>query len=151
MAHFLLPTSLELKNSGMRQIGPGTFRSRTYYTNKVVFNSNWVSNMCMLMKIFSLFHQRADNEALTRLLQTSLFLDASPILVKSIFFSFRSSWHCPSTTSSVSLCWWKWCVLNWNRSWTITRNSFCTYIDENDASLIEIEAGAHTLIKIICF
>src|SRR6218665_2967464 len=40
---------------------------------------------------FSLFHQRADDEALTRLLQTSLFLVASPILVKSMFFSFRSS------------------------------------------------------------
>src|SRR6218665_4037641 len=33
---------------------------------------------------FSLFHQRADDEALTRFLQTSLFLVASPILVKSI-------------------------------------------------------------------
>src|SRR6218665_2203673 len=40
---------------------------------------------------FSLFHQRADDEALTRLLQTSLFLVASPILVKSMFLSFRSS------------------------------------------------------------
>src|SRR6218665_321889 len=38
---------------------------------------------------FSLFHQRADDEALTRLLQTSLFLVASPILVKSIFFLFQ--------------------------------------------------------------
>src|SRR6218665_3129118 len=45
---------------------------------------------------FSLFHQRADDEALTRFLQTSLFLVASPILVKSMFLSFRSS--------SVSLC-----------------------------------------------
>src|SRR6218665_3224370 len=35
---------------------------------------------------FSLFHQRADDEALTRFLQTSLFLVASPILVKSMFF-----------------------------------------------------------------
>src|SRR6218665_1642813 len=40
---------------------------------------------------FSLFHQRADDEALTRFLQTSLFLVASPILVKSMFLSFRSS------------------------------------------------------------
>src|SRR6218665_991815 len=40
---------------------------------------------------FSLFHQRADDEALTRFLQTSLFLVASPILVKSMFHSFRSS------------------------------------------------------------
>src|SRR6218665_2462149 len=40
---------------------------------------------------FSLFHQRADDETLTRFLQTSLFLVASPILVKSMFFSFRSS------------------------------------------------------------
>src|SRR6218665_1742093 len=40
---------------------------------------------------FSLFHQRADDEALTRFLQTSLLLVASPILVKSMFFSFRSS------------------------------------------------------------
>src|SRR6218665_233871 len=40
---------------------------------------------------FSLFHQRAHDEALTRLLQTSLFLVASPILVKSMFFSFKSS------------------------------------------------------------
>src|SRR6218665_218238 len=40
---------------------------------------------------FSLFHQGADNEALTRLLHISLFLVASPILVKTIFFSFRSS------------------------------------------------------------
>src|SRR6218665_470420 len=35
--------------------------------------------------------QRADDEALTRFLQTSLFLVASPILVKSMFLSFRSS------------------------------------------------------------
>src|SRR6218665_1508094 len=41
--------------------------------------------------LFSLFHQRADDEALTRFLQTSLFLVASPILVKSMFLSFRSS------------------------------------------------------------
>src|SRR6218665_2921758 len=40
---------------------------------------------------FSLFHQRADNEALTRFLQTFLFLVPSPILVKSMFLSFRSS------------------------------------------------------------
>src|SRR6218665_4152308 len=40
---------------------------------------------------FSLFHQRADYEALTRFLQTSLFLVASPILFKSMFFFFRSS------------------------------------------------------------
>src|SRR6218665_2259078 len=40
---------------------------------------------------FSLFHQRADYEALTRFLQTSLLLVASPILVKSMSFSFRSS------------------------------------------------------------
>src|SRR6218665_1116796 len=40
---------------------------------------------------FSLFHQRADDEALTRFLQTFLFLVASPILVKSMFLSFRSS------------------------------------------------------------
>src|SRR6218665_1594289 len=40
---------------------------------------------------FSLFHQRADDEALTRLLQTSLFLVALSILVKSMFFSFTSS------------------------------------------------------------
>ena len=33
----------------------------------------------------SLFHQRAYDEALTRFLQTSLFLVASPILVKSMF------------------------------------------------------------------
>src|SRR6218665_537247 len=33
---------------------------------------------------FSLFHQRADDEALTRFLQTSLFLVASPVLVKSM-------------------------------------------------------------------
>src|SRR6218665_884231 len=50
---------------------------------------------------FSLFHQRADDEALTRLLQTPLFLVASPILVKSIFLSFRS----PMTFSiQVFLC-----------------------------------------------
>src|SRR6218665_2880245 len=40
---------------------------------------------------FSLFHQHADDEALTRFLQTSLFLVASPILVKSMLLSFRSS------------------------------------------------------------
>ena len=40
---------------------------------------------------FSLFHQRADDEVLTRLLQTSLFLVASPILVESMFFSCMSS------------------------------------------------------------
>src|SRR6218665_1444229 len=39
----------------------------------------------------SLLHQRTDDEALVRLLQTTLFLVASPILVKSMFFSFRSS------------------------------------------------------------
>src|SRR6218665_1178619 len=39
----------------------------------------------------SLFHQRADDDALTRFLQTSQFLVASPILVKSMFLSFRSS------------------------------------------------------------
>src|SRR6218665_3367349 len=32
-----------------------------------------------------------DDEALTRILQTSLFLVASPILVKSMFLSFRCS------------------------------------------------------------
>src|SRR6218665_2132407 len=60
---------------------------------------------------FSLFHQRADDEALTRFLQTSLFLVASPILVKSMFFSFRSSltlsiqvFLCLPLSSSVSLC-----------------------------------------------
>src|SRR6218665_57433 len=49
--------------------------------------------VCMYIVVFffSLFHQRADDEALTRFLQTSLFLVASPILVKSMFFSFRSS------------------------------------------------------------
>src|SRR6218665_1520710 len=41
--------------------------------------------------LFSLLHQRADDEAFTRLLQTSLFLVASPFLVKSMFFSFSSS------------------------------------------------------------
>ena len=45
----------------------------------------------MISFFFSQFHQRADDEALTRLLKTSLFLVASPILVKSICFSFRSS------------------------------------------------------------
>jgi len=40
---------------------------------------------------FSLFHQRADDEGLTRFLQTSLLLFAAPILVKSMFLSFRSS------------------------------------------------------------
>src|SRR6218665_1534973 len=44
---------------------------------------------------FSLFHQRADDEALTRFLQTSLSLVASPILVKSMFLSFRSSLTLP--------------------------------------------------------
>ena len=39
----------------------------------------------------SSINQPADDEALTRFLQTSLFLVASPILVKSMFFSFRSS------------------------------------------------------------
>src|SRR6218665_3901017 len=39
----------------------------------------------------SLLHQRTDDEALVRLLQTTLFLVASPILVQSMFFSFRSS------------------------------------------------------------
>src|SRR6218665_1950168 len=47
--------------------------------------------LCRIKNIFSLFHQRADDEALTRFLQTSVFLVASPILVKSMFFSFRSS------------------------------------------------------------
>src|SRR6218665_1390901 len=50
---------------------------------------------------FSLFHQRADDEALTRFLQTSLFLVASPILVKSMFLSFRSS---PTLSIQVFLC-----------------------------------------------
>src|SRR6218665_566989 len=40
---------------------------------------------------FSLFHNRADDEALISILQSSLFLVASPMLVKSMFFSFRSS------------------------------------------------------------
>src|SRR6218665_1190797 len=40
---------------------------------------------------FSLFHQRADDEARSRFLQTFLFLVAPPILVKSMFLSFRSS------------------------------------------------------------
>src|SRR6218665_1901098 len=44
---------------------------------------------CGRIFFFSLFHQCADNEALTRLLQTSLFLVASLILVKSMFFSFQ--------------------------------------------------------------
>ena len=39
----------------------------------------------------SLLHKRADDEVLTRLLHISLFLFASPILAKSMFFSFRSS------------------------------------------------------------
>src|SRR6218665_2716454 len=47
--------------------------------------------MFLLLFFFSLFHQRADDEALTRCLQTSLFLVASPILFKSMFLSFRSS------------------------------------------------------------
>src|SRR6218665_3062179 len=41
-------------------------------------------------------HQRADDEALTRLLQTFLFLVASPILVKSMFSPSGSPSHCPS-------------------------------------------------------
>src|SRR6218665_2985920 len=45
----------------------------------------------MTIFFFSLFHQRADDEALTRFLRTSLLLVASPILVKSMFFSFGSS------------------------------------------------------------
>src|SRR6218665_2033726 len=45
---------------------------------------------------FSFFQQRADGEALiTRLLPTSLILVASPILVKSTFFTFRSSLTLP--------------------------------------------------------
>src|SRR6218665_1349393 len=48
-------------------------------------------NLYLYFFFFSLFHQRADDEALTRFLQTSLFLIASPILVKSMFLSFRSS------------------------------------------------------------
>jgi len=32
-------------------------------------------------------------------------------------------------------------MFNRNRSWITTRNSFCKYIDKNDASLIEKEAG----------
>src|SRR6218665_3373605 len=47
--------------------------------------------LCVYCLRHSLFHQRADDEALTRLLQTSLFLVASPILAKSMFFMFRSS------------------------------------------------------------
>src|SRR6218665_973585 len=47
--------------------------------------------LCVYCLRHSLFHQRADDEALTRFLQTSLFLFASPILAKSMFFSFRSS------------------------------------------------------------
>src|SRR6218665_3546087 len=39
----------------------------------------------------SFLHQRADYEALTRLLQNSVFLVASTILVKSMFSSFKSS------------------------------------------------------------
>jgi len=40
---------------------------------------------CLIMTFFfSIFRQHADDEALTRLLQTSLFLVASPILVKSM-------------------------------------------------------------------
>src|SRR6218665_2249456 len=50
---------------------------------------------------FSLLHQRADDEALTRLLQTSLFLVVSPILVKSMFFSFR---FCLSLPIQIFLC-----------------------------------------------
>src|SRR6218665_1964802 len=46
--------------------------------------------LILILFFFSLLHQRADDEALTRLLQTSLFLVASPILVKSMFFLFRS-------------------------------------------------------------
>src|SRR6218665_746668 len=64
---------------------------------------------CADIFFFSLFHQRADDEALTRFLQTSLFLVASPILVKSMFLSFRSSLTlsmqvflcCPYRSSSV--------------------------------------------------
>jgi len=48
-------------------------------------------SMNVIWFFFSLFHQHADNEALTRLLQTTMFLVASPILVKLMFFSFRSS------------------------------------------------------------
>src|SRR6218665_1014681 len=49
-------------------------------------------DLCLIgFFFFSLFHQRAEDEALTRFLQTSLFLVASPILVKSMFLSFRSS------------------------------------------------------------
>src|SRR6218665_618458 len=48
---------------------------------------------------FSLFHQRADDEALTSFLQTSLFLVASPIPVTSMFLSFRSS-----LTLSIQVC-----------------------------------------------
>ena len=41
--------------------------------------------------------------ALTRLLQTTLFLVASPILVKSMFFSDRSSPTCPSRSFFISV------------------------------------------------
>src|SRR6218665_2710971 len=47
------------------------------------------------INFFSLFHQRADDEALTRLRQIFLFLVASPILVKSLFFSVSSSLTLP--------------------------------------------------------
>jgi len=54
-------------------------------------NHRWRGTLSLNNFLFSFFHQQADDEALTRLLQISLFLVASPILVKSMFFFFRSS------------------------------------------------------------
>src|SRR6218665_2551391 len=76
---------------------------------KMLLNRKPVQNLQHGLKVtnqhsiffFPLIHQRADDEALTKLLQTSLFLVVSPILVKSIFFSFRSSL---TLSIQISLC-----------------------------------------------
>src|SRR6218665_478444 len=60
-------------------------------TIDIIFIDTCIDTAISSSFFFSLFHQRADDDALTRFLQTSLFLVASPILVKSMFLSFRSS------------------------------------------------------------
>ena len=59
---------------------------------------------CWSFFFFTLLHQQADDEAPTRLRQTSMFLVASPILVKSMCFSFRSIQACVFDDEQTKLC-----------------------------------------------
>src|SRR6218665_2521432 len=80
-----------MKFTWSRSQGTSEKRGRGIWSNADTCGQEEEEVVKNLVFFFSLFHQRADDEALTRFLQTSLFLVASPILVKSMFLSFRSS------------------------------------------------------------